>query len=202
MLEIIDVSFDYGETALLQHINLTLPLGTCLHLQGKNGSGKTTLLKLIAGLLIPTQGHIQYQGRSIVKNILDYQQNISYLGHKAGVSPGLTLKEHCSFELCVDPQASNLTHLLTLLSLAAYWLTPLYLLSAGLLRKVGLLRVLLSKTTLWLLDEPLVALDNAAVDVLLSAMHGHLQQGGQIIVISHQIINLTGREFNKYELCT
>ena len=200
MLEVSDISFDYADKPLLHHINLTLAAGTFLHVQGVNGSGKTTLLKLIAGLLQPEKGRIYYQGQYIWHNIMLYQQRISYLGHKSAVSLRLTLAEHCYLELCLDNHSDNLKRIISLFSLEKYWLTPLYLLSAGLLRKVGLLRTLLAQTNLWLLDEPLVALDSCAMDALLSEMRRHLQQGGQIIASSHQPVNLTGIAVIKYDL--
>lgn len=200
MIEIIDLNFDYEQKLLLYRINFVLNSGTLLHLRGKNGSGKTTLMRLMAGLLHPLQGDIRYHGESIYNNLWGYQQNLCYVGHKLGVSQILTVAEHCHFELDLDRTSERLNRFLALFSLEEYWDVPCHLLSAGLLRKVGLLRVLLSDTSLWLLDEPLVALDTSSMDVFMQCMKEHLQRDGMIIVTSHQPITLDWDHYSEYAL--
>jgi heme exporter protein A len=55
---------------------------------------------------------------------------------------------------------------------------------------VALARLLLSKACLWVLDEPFVALDPAAVHALQQVLHNHLEQGGLLLFTSHQSVNL------------
>jgi len=64
--------------------------------------------------------------------------------------------------------------------------TPCFLLSAGQRRRVGLLQLLNSTASLWLLDEPLVALDQESMRVLGDVMLAHLTIGGSIVLTSHQ----------------
>jgi heme exporter protein A len=74
------------------------------------------------------------------------------------------------------------------------------LLSAGQRRRVGLLRLLMSEASLWILDEPLVALDSAGVDVLMDCFSEHLDKGRQIVMTSHQEIPLLGHACQDYHL--
>ena len=62
------------------------------------------------------------------------------------------------------------------------------LLSAGQKRRVALLRLLVLEAKLWLLDEPLVGLDDASMQVLGEVMHAHVADGGMIVLTSHQTL--------------
>jgi heme exporter protein A len=189
MLDVINLDFDYADTSILRRINFSVKPGKLLHLRGPNGVGKTTLLKLLSGLLQPTQGEIHYQGHSIAQNLASYQQNLCYIGHKSGISQILTVRENCYFELQHGRDVKmniSLDALFQRFSLTSVSETPCHLLSAGLRRRVALLRLMLSNATLWLLDEPFVALDQAAVEMLTKCMLMHLQNMGCIILTSHQ----------------
>lgn len=175
-----------GSQPLLHQISLTLPPTGMLHIRGSNGSGKTSLLKLLAGMFRPDAGEIKYGDVDIWSNITAYQQNLSYLGHKNGFNPGLTVWEHCHLDWHIPPDASALTQMLQNLDLWSVKDRACYLLSAGQKRRVALLRLLSCATQLWLLDEPLVALDAAGVTFLMACLQQHISQGGQVIYTSHQ----------------
>jgi len=200
MLEVINLNFDYSDKLLLQDVQFSVADGTLLHLRGANGAGKTTLLKLLAGILLPGYGDIRYQGVSIQDDLAAYQHQICYVGHKAGVSLCLTVRENCQFELKSTVDATRITELLQLLSLHGLQDTLCGLLSMGQLRRVGLLRLLMSEASLWLLDEPLVALDQQAVTLLMSSLTDHLAQSGQVVLTSHQSLPLTAGHVQEYYL--
>lgn len=198
MLNVINLDFDYTDIPLLQNVNFTLSAGILLHLRGANGSGKTTLLKLLAGLLRPQNGEIRYDGRSIYENMPEYQQKICYVGHKTGVSHILTVKEAFHFELQVQEQTSSLEDVLSEFHLQGFEDVPCGLLSMGQRRRVALMRLVLSPASLWLLDEPLVALDQKGVNILMSCIERHLAKNGQIILTSHQNLPLKAEHFMEY----
>ena len=70
---------------------------------------------------------------------------------------------------------------------------PARVLSAGQKRRVALTRLLLEKRKLWVLDEPLTALDKAAVANLCGMIDAHLSGGGMAVLTSHQELPLAGR---------
>ncbi len=192
-LTLFQVEFQYpsnelsiGSQPLLHQISLTLPPTGMLHIRGSNGSGKTSLLKLLAGMFRPDAGEIKYGDVDIWSNITEYQHNLSYLGHKNGFNPGLTVWEHCHLDWHIPPDVSSLTQMLQNLDLWSIKDRACYLLSAGQKRRVALLRLLSSATQLWLLDEPLVALDTEGVTFLMVCLQQHISQGGQVIYTSHQ----------------
>lgn len=208
MLETQHLSFDHPTQTLSRHIQpllcdvtWQLPTGSMLHIQGPNGSGKTTLLKLLAGILQPTSGLVMSDGQDIHRNLTLYQQNICYLGHKTGISLGLTVIENCLYDLstrCFDP--SELEDLLRTLSLWHVKELPCYLLSAGQKRRVGLLRLKLSTAKIWLLDEPLVALDSEGIAQLMHLLQTHMTAGGQVVYSSHQSLPWPGATHQVYSL--
>lgn len=200
MLEVINLEFDYPDKRLLHNVHFSVDRGNLLHLRGANGTGKTTLLKCLAGLMTPSVGEIKYQGDSISRDLAAYQQTICYVGHKSGVSQFLTVREHCHFELKRNPGFKTCDELLELFGLQDIANISCGLLSAGQRRRAGLLRLMMSPAPIWLLDEPLVALDDSSSTILMECFTEHLAKGGLIILTSHQTLPWDS-EYQEYALC-
>lgn len=203
MLDVINLDFDYEDRPLLNKVAFHLPAGGLLHLRGANGSGKTTLLKLIAGLYHPTQGEIQFLGENIAKDRAAYQRQLCFVGHKTGINPHLTLRENCFFDLHYSSSlAAGILHpfaeLAAIFKLDPYLDVPCGLLSAGQRRQVGLLRLWMSAAKLWLLDEPLVALDDRAIQQVSNKIEAHRAQGGAVLVTSHQQLPFNRSNYEEY----
>lgn len=197
MLDVSNLDFDYSEQSVLRGVGFHLNPGSLLHLRGDNGAGKTTLLKILAGLLRPTQGQISYHGQSIWDNLAEFQQSLCYVGHKNGMSQLLTVREYCKYEFA---QMDKFEKVINRFNLKGLEDASCALLSVGQRRRVGLLRILMSNASLWLLDEPLVGLDQQSITVLVSCFSEHLDAGGQIILTSHQEIPLNNRIHEEYVL--
>lgn len=189
LLQLTDLSFDYQDLPLLQHVNFDLNEGDLIHIHGANGAGKTTLLKLLAGLYQPSSGLIRYKNTLIDEDLFAYQNNLCLVGHKTGISPYLSIKENCLFDAHY-PQHYPIDELVSVFNLEPYLNSPCSLLSAGQKRQVALLRLWMTQAQIWLLDEPFVALDEQAVVILLNKLSAHRQQGGAIILTSHQALPL------------
>lgn len=200
MLEVINLDFDYPDKRLLQGVQFTVNTGYLLHLRGNNGTGKTTLLKLLAGMLRSTQGEIYYRGHLITKNLASYQQQICYVGHKTGISQLLTVRENCRFELHRDRCLLPFDELIRAFSLQGLEDVVCGMLSVGQRRRVGLLRLLMTDASLWLLDEPLVALDKDAIAIFMTVLNKHLSQGGQAVLTSHQPLPIRQENYQEYNL--
>lgn len=198
MLQVINLDFDYQDKPLLTNVNFKVKPGDLLHIKGANGVGKTSLLKLLAGLRQPTTGKIYYEGVEIHDNLSDYQKKIRMVGHKSGINPYLTVKENCLFDLHYEQQ--DLLALAAVFKLTPYLDKRCGLLSAGQCRQVGLLRLWMSGAVLWLLDEPLVALDEASLGVLMEQVAVHRNKGGSVILSSHQKIPLQASDYEEYVL--
>jgi heme exporter protein A len=196
MLDVIDLNFDYQEQPLLNEVSFHLPAGGVLHLRGANGAGKTTLLKLLAGLYRPVHGEIRFLRQEIHRNLREYQQQLCFVGHKTGINLSLTLRENCFFDLQYHDY--SLDELAIVFKLERYLDSPCGLLSAGQKRQAGLLRLWMSHAKLWLLDEPLVALDDKALELIISKIASHRAQGGAVLLTSHQTLPLPASEYQEY----
>lgn len=200
MLEITNLHFDYQDKLFLQDIRLSLPAGGLLHLCGANGAGKTTLLRLIAGLFDADAGEIRINGIRKNDDPTIYRQQLCFVSHKLGLNSYLTVHEAIKFDLQTR-ETEDYKELLTefnLTELADYRCGNL---SAGQQRRVALMRLLLSKAKLWLLDEPLVALDEASIQLLVRQINKHRAASGAVVLTSHQALPQELADYQEYRLC-
>lgn len=176
-----------GDRLVLDDVSLTLDRGGALLLTGPNGAGKSTLLRVLAGLRRPDGGTLLWNGTSITQDRTAHAARVAYLGHQDALKPSLTVRENLALfaragsgdgETTLETalKAVDLLHLSTL---------PARLLSAGQKRRTALARVLLAQAPLWLLDEPSLGLDAAAVELLGAAIATHRAQGGLVIATTH-----------------
>lgn len=200
MLQVTNLSFDYADNPLLRNIDFSVPVGKLLHVRGENGSGKTTLLKLLAGIFIPIEGTISFQEWFIDQHKSDYQKQLCYLGHKLGINYALTLRENCFFALRHVTHPVDLKPLIDSLFLTGLEDVPCARLSAGQCRRVAMLRLFTSNAKLWLLDEPLVALDEQTMLVFMKFALSHLERGGIIVMTSHQALPFVAGDYLEYYL--
>lgn len=156
--------------------------------EGPNGSGKSTLLKLLTGLTSPPTGDIHWQGQSILHHP-DYGQHLHYIGHLNGIKTGLTVLENLTFMHVLSGAALD-TGILDLLKLKDHQQVLSRELSAGQKRRLALARLFCIKKPLWIVDEPLTAIDAETQDLFLSALKNHLAQNGMAVISTHQPILL------------
>lgn len=170
------------EALLFKPISFSLKSGTGIWVEGANGVGKTTLLRVLAGLLPQTCGQISCN--------LPIRQNVAYLGPHNGVKGLLTPVEYLSYFVKDDVYA-HINSILSTLQLKGLEHKPCATLSSGQKQRVALARVVLSKAPLWILDEPMTALDKHGEQLFANLLHDHLTQGGIAIIATHQILNET-----------
>lgn len=200
MLKITNLHFDYQDKLFLRDIHIMLQKGGLLHLRGANGAGKTTLLRLIAGLFEADSGQIAINGMTIAENPLGYRQQLCFVSHKSGLNPYLTVLETLDFDL-QGQTTRDLAFLLSEFNLETLASSRCGNLSAGQQRRVALSRLLLSSAGLWLLDEPLVALDETSIQRLILQIEKHRASGGAVVLTSHQALPAALADYQEYYLC-
>jgi heme exporter protein A len=182
-----------GERRLFSGVSFTLDGGDLLYLQGKNGAGKTSLLRILTGLLPPESGEIRWNNSPITEQIDEYRANLCYLGHLNAIKEELTPLENLltSAQLANTPLGEDdAVDALEQAGLAGREDLACKYLSQGQKRRVALARLIKDKRALWVLDEPFVALDVAAVDWLAQVISAHLQRGGLAVMTTHQAVNI------------
>jgi len=175
-----DLSFAVAESEVLQ-------------IEGPNGSGKTSLLRILCGLRLAEAGQVLWQGESIISNREDYYANMVYIGHLPCVKGDLTVIENVRSLL--DTRSLSLGNeeieaALAKVGLASYEDVPGKALSSGQRRRILLAFVELSRAKLWILDEPLTALDVQGVALMESMIMEHKQAGGSVVFTTHHGMQL------------
>ncbi|RCU44543.1 MULTISPECIES: cytochrome c biogenesis heme-transporting ATPase CcmA [Corallincola] len=192
MLEATGLCCIRDDRLLFQSLDLAVGSGELLQIEGPNGAGKTSLLRILAALSQPQQGRILFNGEAIDSDREGYFSQLLYLGHKAGIKQEMTPLENLEFYQQVAPAKvdASLWQMLALVGLAGYEDMPAGKLSAGQQRRIALARLWLSSAKLWILDEPFTSLDKQGVAGLQQHFAAHLQQGGAIIMTSHQELHM------------
>lgn len=184
-----DASVERAGRLLFQPVSFVLQAGQALHLQGDNGSGKTSLLRALCGLSTLSQGHARWGAMSVSADHHAFKREVFYLGHALGLKDELTALENLQVACAIAGQTLSTTaaqSALQVQGLAKRMHLPLRVLSQGQKRRVALARLQVSAARLWVLDEPWVALDQAAQSALTDLLNAHVAQGGLLLFTSHQ----------------
>jgi heme exporter protein A len=179
-----------GERLVFAGISFALPPGGALLLEGPNGSGKSTLLRVLAGLGRAEAGTLRWNGEDALSDRTTHATRIAYLGHQDAVKPGLTAAENLALPARLS--GGSVSAALAALGLEALADLPARMLSAGQKRRLALARLALTKAPLWLLDEPTLGLDSAAIDRFGALLAGHRTAGGIVIAATHVPLPLDG----------
>ncbi len=202
MLDVTNLECVRGDRPLFSRLSFQLKPGEMLHVTGKNGSGKTTLLRTLCGLTQAVTGEIRWQGCAIHELGDEYRRHISYVGHSNGIQGELTPEENLRAAGCLSGKshATLIKDTLQRLGLAAYRYFPAKILSQGQKRRLALARLVIQKKPLWILDEPLSALDVNSVDLMTELLTEHLAKEGLIILTSHQKVDIAKKKINRVQL--
>ena len=189
------------ERVLFEALNLSIYPGDILQIEGPNGAGKTSLMRILAGLSQPYDGDIQFQGKSITDQRELFHQNLLYLGHLPGVKDELTAQENLAFNLALHGlDTSTAESTLTEVNLLGFEDALASHLSAGQHRRIALSRLWQSQAKIWILDEPFTAIDKLGVEKLEQLFLQHADNGGCVILTTHQDLSLPAERVKKVSL--
>lgn len=202
-LEVKNLQCIRGDRELFADLSFQLEANQLMMLEGHNGSGKTTLLRALCGLYLQDEGEILWDDIPIKKQDEGYRRELLYLGHLNGIKADLTVFENLRINSALSgesPSTDVLMNALDTIGLYAFEDFPTSQLSQGQKRRVALARLLISKAKLWILDEPFVALDVAAVELLQTIIAKHIENGGMVILTTHQEVPLTSGKIKRLSL--
>jgi heme exporter protein A len=178
LLKFSNVTLKRGGRQLFEGLDLELGQGERLQVTGPNGSGKSSLIRLAAGLLRADAGSVERSLLALADDHIALDREL-LLRHALGFWGGGV--EQAIVALRIDHLAE----------------VPVRLLSSGQIKRATLARVAASGAPLWLLDEPLNALDMDGRKRLGALVERHLDDGGAVLAASHQQL---GGEWRKLEL--
>ena len=178
-----------GYVSLFTGLGFSVAGGEALSIAGPNGSGKTTLLRIVAGLTTPAEGEVRWRRQAVRPFDPRIRNVVAFNGHLPALKDELTAQENLAIAVALDerPAASDaIAAALDAVALSRQKALPVRVLSQGQRRRIGLARLHLSKRPLWILDEPLTALDADGIGVLGALLDHHLGGGGLCLAASHQ----------------
>lgn len=179
-LQITNLTKSYGETIILDNVNLSIDSGEIVGLLGRNGAGKSTLMKCIVGLVRKDYGKIKFNG--VVSNKFGYL--IEYPAFYPNLSAYDNLKIFASILNVCDKRIKDIIDIVGLTKhgdkiFANY--------SLGMKQRLGLGRVLLTDPDLLILDEPFNGLDPSGVIEIRGLLKGLAKSGKSILISSHNL---------------
>jgi heme exporter protein A len=167
LLRFEQVALRRGGRLLFEGLDLALEAGDALQVAGPNGSGKSSLIRLAAGLLSAERGKVERSPSALADD------NVA-LDRELPLTRALQFWSRAAPDEAME--ALGIAHLAPV---------PVRLLSSGQAKRATLARVAASPARLWLLDEPLNALDADGVDRLSQLLDDHRERGGAVLAASH-----------------
>lgn len=184
LLQVAQLACERDERCLFSGLQFSVRAGEIWHIKGPNGSGKTSLLRQLAGLLPVDKGDISFPT----------EKSLLYIGHKLALKEQLTANENLAWLTALSTPSTEQQRYSALakVGLRGFEETLVAQLSAGQKRRVALARLHLQTAPLWLLDEPLTAMDQEGIKDQQGWFSEHLEKGGAMVFTSHQDLTLDG----------
>jgi phospholipid/cholesterol/gamma-HCH transport system ATP-binding protein len=181
ILEVSHLDIRFGRQQVLRDINLTVDPGQTLAIIGESGCGKTVLLKTIIGLIRPTKGHVDFDGKRVdklsEKQLAEERTRFGFVFQNSALFDSMTVAENVLFPLKQHRASERSSHEQEMLSrLTEVGLPHSVLtkrpaeLSGGMRKRVGLARALVMHPEVLLYDEPTTGLDPIVSDVINELM--------------------------------
>lgn len=189
------------ERILFENLSLSICPGDIVQIEGANGSGKTSLLRILAGLSQPYEGTVYFQDKAISQTRELFYQNLLFLGHLPGVKDEMSAQENLEFNLALhglDKKSAEAT--LNTVDLLGFEDALASQLSAGQHRRIALARLWQSQAPIWILDEPFTAIDKLGVAKLEQLFLQHANNGGCVILTTHQDLSFDNDRIKKITL--
>lgn len=158
-----ELTKEFKDKRAVDHVSLKLTPGIW-GLLGANGAGKTTLMRMVAGLVKPTEGNVEYDNVSIDVLGGGYRNIFGYLPQEFGFYPEFTVRDYLDYMAALKGiskkmAAPRIDGLLKTFSLEDVKKKKIRYLSGGMKRRVGIAQALLNDPEVLILDEPTSGLD-------------------------------------------
>lgn len=181
---------DYGRTAVLRDLSLTVPPSQTVAMVGANGAGKTTFLRILATLTRADAGRAMVNGFDVAAAPEEVRRTTGVVTHSPMLYGDLTVRENLNFAARMfrtpDPGA-RVEEVARRLEIEHRLDEMVRNLSHGLQKRASLARALLHRPRLLVLDEPESGLDQNAVELLEGVLRDHRTGGGAAVVTTHSL---------------
>jgi heme exporter protein A len=179
-LDVEGLACQRGGRLLFEQMSFGASAGSLVTVRGANGSGKTSLLRLLVGFGIPVAGRISWRGLRAGA--------VGWLGHVDALKSDFSPRENLAFHQAFHAASGDIDRALTAAGLDQHADVPVRTLSAGQRRRTALARFALLDLPVWILDEPLTALDDSGQQWVTDLIAAHCRSGGMVVLTSHQAL--------------
>lgn len=168
MIEVEDLSRQYGDFAAVSDVSFTVQSGEVVGLLGHNGAGKSTIMKMLTGALEPTSGRVTIDGQDMRYNRLSLQKRIGYLPENCPIYPDMTVMDYLDYRAVLqgvaeNERAASIRRVVEATALHEKALDPVATLSRGYRQRVGVAQAILNNPDIIILDEPTNGLDPSQI---------------------------------------
>ena len=174
---------------ILKEVNLEFYPGECVCIQGHNGAGKSSLLHSLSKHQSHIEGDLYFQNKKIKNNVqrLFLAQNCSYLGHKPGLFYDMSIEQNLIFfsKIFGKENQKEKDFLLEVTKLKEHKNKLTRKLSHGMKQKLALARFFLHPASIFLLDEPLNALDTEGQEIFYFLFQHYFSNKHLALIVSH-----------------
>ena len=189
---------DRAGAPIVRGVTFDLAPGDAIQLFGANGSGKTSLLYLVAGQLSPAEGRVAWMAQHEERQS-PFPHSVLLIGHEASIKPALTALENLIFwaDLYGVERANRdrvINDALDRVGMSNFVNVRVGQFSAGQKRRIDLARAAIAKREVWLMDEPVAALDQEGALMFRNMMSEHLGNGGIALVATHDEFEVASRK--------
>lgn len=189
ILEVKNVSKQFGDYTALNNVSFTIPEGSIYGLLGPNGAGKTTLIRIINQITMPDSGDVYLSGKKLKPSDI---KHIGYMPEERGLYKTMKVGEQCLYlaqlkGLTKDEAKKQLKYWFEKLEIEGWWNKKIQELSKGMAQKIQFVVTVLHKPKLLILDEPFSGFDPVNANLIKDEIIELNKQGTSIIFSTHRM---------------
>jgi ABC-2 type transport system ATP-binding protein len=190
MLEAVQLTKKYSSLPAVQNLSFQLRPGQVLGCLGPNGSGKSTTVKMLTGLLEPSRGIVQFDGRNIQEDLAEYRMRLGYVPEEAHLYPYLTGWEYLEMVGALrgirpSDLLVKIDSLLELFSLHPARHAGIATYSKGMRQRILLIAAIMHDPDILIFDEPLSGLDVTSALIFKNLVQALGRAGKMVFYCSH-----------------
>ena len=194
MLEAVHLTKRYASLPAVEDLSFTLQPGQVLGCLGPNGSGKSTTVKMLTGLLEPTRGTVNFDGRDIRDDLTGYRKTLGYVPEEALLYPYLTGWEYLEMVATLRGMARSrlaitIDSLLELFSMHPHRFASIGTYSKGMRQRILLIAAIMDDPQIVIFDEPLSGLDVTSALIFKNLVQ-ELGRGGKLVFYCSHVLEV------------
>ncbi|AUP81028.1 ABC transporter ATP-binding protein [Flavivirga eckloniae] len=189
LLEVNEVSKNFGNFKALNNVSITVPKGSIFGLLGPNGAGKTTLIRVINQITMPDQGKVHLDGELLKA---DHIKDIGYLPEERGLYKSMKVGEQALYlaqlkGLSKAEAKKRLKYWFERLEIGDWWNKKIQELSKGMAQKIQFVVTVLHKPKLLIFDEPFSGFDPINANLIKDEILRLREEGATVIFSTHRM---------------